>query len=245
MALPRLYTTLAEWWPLFSPPEHYSEEAQLYYALLSEAIGRAPESLLELGSGCGPLAANLPAELAVTLVDYSPEMVAISRQQNPDRAHVCADMRSLSLGVTFDAVLLHDAVMYLTDRDSLRQAIAVMYAHCAPGGAVLLVPDSVADTFEEFATSGGWGSPSGRAMQMLEWHWDPDPEDDTIEVAFSLMLREADGTMHPEHEQHTMGLYSRALFWQLLEEAGFEPIAVEVTFDAPMGELFLARRPTG
>ena len=49
MALPRLYSTLAEWWPILSPPEHYGDEAQLYCALLSEAIGRPLGSLLELG----------------------------------------------------------------------------------------------------------------------------------------------------------------------------------------------------
>lgn len=244
MSTSRLYTELAGWWSLLSPPEHYADEAAFYLALLAEARGAPPASLLELGSGTGPLAANLDAaKLAVTLVDRSAEMLAISQQQSPQHTHVCADMRHLSLGRTFDGVLLHDAVMYLTDRESLRQAFAVMFAHCAPGGAALVVPDRLRDTFEEFTTSGGWEDDQGRAMRMLEWHWDPDPSDDTSQVEFSLLLRDPDGTVSSIHEQHTMGLFSREDYWTLLAEVGFEPMAVEVLFDAPMGEVFLVRRP--
>lgn len=243
MSTSRLYTDLAGWWSLLSPPEHYAEEASLYLALLAEAAGKPPASLLELGSGTGPLAANLSAELDVTLVDQSAQMLALSAEQSPHHTHVCADMRALELGRRFDGVLLHDAVMYLTDRDSLRQAFAVMFAHCAPGGAALVVPDRLRDTFEEFTTSGGWEDEQGRSMRMLEWHWDPDPSDDTTQVEFSLLLRSADGVVTSVHEQHTMGLFSREDYWSLLEEVGFEPVAVEVLFDAPMGEIFLVRRP--
>lgn len=243
MALPHLYSRLAEWWPLLSPPEHYEEEASLYLSLLAQARGGAPGSLLELGSGAGHLASHLPAEMDVALVDLSPEMLALSQQTNPSHTHHLADMRSLSLGRTFDAVLLHDAVMYLTDRDSLRQALQVVYDHCAPGGAALLLPDVVAETFTEFTTTGGQADAEGRALQLLEWHWDPDPSDETYQVEFALMLRDADGTVRVEHDQHTMALYPRALYWKLLREIGFEPVAADFIFDAPMGEVFLMRRP--
>lgn len=243
MAHYHLYTTLAAWWPLLSPAEQCAEEAMFYQRLFAQALGRPPQSLLELGSGCGPLAPHFPKDMDLTLVDMAEEMLAESRKTNPTRSHVCADMRTLHLNRTFDAVLLHDAVMYLTTPSDLQRTFAVMYRHCAPGGAVLVIPDTVAETFEEFATSGGWADESGRAMQMMEWHWDPDPSDDTISVAFSLMLRDHSGEMRVEHEQHTMGVFSRDVLWAALRSAGFVPVAIDGVLDGPQGEPFLAVKP--
>src|SRR5262245_15711487 len=52
------YDDLADWWPLFSPPEHYVEEAD---DLLPRIRRIAPHArtLLELGSGGGSLAFHL------------------------------------------------------------------------------------------------------------------------------------------------------------------------------------------
>ena len=49
--LPRLYTELAPWWPLLSPPDAYTEDALVVYTLIEQTLGRRPRSLLELGCG--------------------------------------------------------------------------------------------------------------------------------------------------------------------------------------------------
>ena len=48
----RLYSDLAAWWPLISPPEEYTEEAAFAARLLGQAA-RPVEEVLELGSGGG------------------------------------------------------------------------------------------------------------------------------------------------------------------------------------------------
>jgi hypothetical protein len=54
-AQPRLYTDLATWWPLFSPPSHYGDEpADLLPGMLA-ATDAPPHTLLELGCGGGSL----------------------------------------------------------------------------------------------------------------------------------------------------------------------------------------------
>ena len=97
MSLPRLYTDLASWWPLLSPPEHYEEEAEVIIAFLREALGTVPATILELGSGGGNSASYLKRHAAMTLVDLSPGMLAVSRKLNPEcrarrgrHAHACA-----------------------------------------------------------------------------------------------------------------------------------------------------------
>ena len=40
----RLYTDLAEWWPLLSPPHEYAEEAAVYARFMREADDRPPRA---------------------------------------------------------------------------------------------------------------------------------------------------------------------------------------------------------
>src|SRR3954451_13098124 len=104
----RLYGDLAAWWPLVSPPGHYAEEAAFAATLLVSA-SIPVRRVLELGSGGGDNAVHLKQHFAMTLVDLSDEMLAVSRRLNPDGAHHQGDMRTVRLGRTFDAVFLHDA----------------------------------------------------------------------------------------------------------------------------------------
>src|SRR6185436_16668809 len=120
-----------------------------------------------------------------------------------------------------DAVILHDAVMYLLDESELARAFASAARHLAPGGIFLVLPDVVKEEFEEM-TLGSGSSESEPAVRLLEWHWDPDPDDDTYAVEFALLVRERDGSVTCHHDRHTMGLFSRATFTRLLRAAGFE-----------------------
>src|SRR5690606_24963175 len=99
----KMYTELAEWWPLLSAPEDYAEEAALYAHTLRDhgasGVGQARPHVLELGSGGGNNAVHLiAAGFDMTLVDLSPEMLAVSRRLNPHAEHVQGDMRTVRLG---------------------------------------------------------------------------------------------------------------------------------------------------
>ena len=125
----RLYADLAPWWPALSPPEEYVEEAAYALDLLADAAGGAVTSLLELGCGGGHLASWFPSDLEAVLIDRSEAMLGVSRQHNPAREHVQADMRTVRLERRFDAVLLHDAVMYLNTEEDLRAALTTVATH--------------------------------------------------------------------------------------------------------------------
>jgi SAM-dependent methyltransferase len=218
----KLYADLAPWWPLLSPPEEYVEEAaELLEALGQEEDGPA-RTLLELGSGGGSLAFHLKAHFALTLTDVSPGMLAISRALNPECEHLVGDMTSLRLGRTFDRVLVHDAIMYATERSAARATVATAVAHCRPGGRVVLVPDCVRETFEPGTDTGGHDEADGRGLRYLEWSWDQDPSDEHFEVTYTLVLREADGTTTVSHERHHNGLFGRDEWLTWLREAGCE-----------------------
>jgi hypothetical protein len=180
----------------------------------------------------------------MTLVDSSPGMLDVSRRLNPECHHLEGDMRSVRLGGTFDAVFVHDALAYLTIEDDLRSAIATAGEHCRRGGAVLLVPDFVAESFVEGTEHGGHDGPD-RALRYLEWHWDPDPTDTTYVADFAYMLRLPDGTVDVRRDRHICGLFPRETWFALLEKAGLEAEAVSLpqADDGPFGrEAFIGRR---
>src|SRR5262245_27406079 len=106
----RFYDELADWWPLFSPPSHYDEEAADLLERLRPHVTLGAATLLELGSGGGSLASHLAPYFALTLTARSAGMLDVSRLVNPGAEHVLGDMRTLRLDRQFDVVLVHDAI---------------------------------------------------------------------------------------------------------------------------------------
>lgn len=238
-----LYTDLASWWPLMSPPSEYVEEAADLLPTLLGATTPPPRTLLELGSGGGSLAFHFKPHFQLTLTDLSAGMLANSRVVNPECEHVVGDMTSLDLGREFDIVFVHDAIMYATTPGALQATLATAFRHCRAGGAAVFVPDCVKETFEPETSCGGNDGPDGRGMRYLEWTWDPDPDDDTVEVAYAYILREADGATRTVSDRHGCGLFSRASWVEWLTGAGF--VAVSSRIDAWGRDVFCARKPAG
>lgn len=218
----RLYQDLAGWWPLISPPEQYAEDAACVTAVLGSAQVPVRE-MLDLGSGGGNVAAHLKNRAVMTLVDASEPMLAVSRQLNPECAHHHGDMRTVRLGRTFDAVLVHDAVDYMTTEAELGQVIETAFVHCRPGGIAVFVPDHIAETFQAESGGGGSGDGTGRHASFREWAWDPDPADSWIQADYEFVLRSADGSAQTIRETHRLGAFSRTVWLRLLKGAGFDP----------------------
>lgn len=242
---PKLYGELAGWYFLLTAPEEYAEEAAVYHGLLTGATGRAIEDVLELGSGGGANASFLKEHFRMTLVDLSPEMLANSRRINPGCEHVVGDMRTVRLGRDFDAVFVHDAIDYMRTEEDLAAAVATAFEHCRPGGAALFVPDHIAETFEERIEADGHDGrgDDGRALRYLEWDWDPDPTDTEYVSDFAYLLREADGSVRVVHDRHRCGLFPRATWRRIVQDAGFRVEEHETLIDEGVGVAFVAVRP--
>jgi SAM-dependent methyltransferase len=217
------------------------EEAADLLPELLLAPDSPPRTLLELGCGGGSLAHHFKDRLQLTLTDRSAQMLAVSRAVNPECEHVLGDMRSLELGWEFDLVLIHDAIMYATDPASVRATLATAYRHCRPGGAAVVVPDFVRETFEPRTSTGGEDGPEGRGLRYLEWIWDPDSTDDTYEVAFAFLLREPSGTVRIDSDRHRFGLFARASWLSWMQEAGF---SARSRIDPWGRDVFLGTRPS-
>ena len=218
----RLYSDLAPWFHLLTAPSDYAEEAD-YIARVVDAVVDGPaKTLLELGSGGGNNASHLKHRFECTLTDLSEEMLTLSRTLNPECEHIRGDMRDLRLGRSFDAVLVHDAVMFMTTEDDLAAAIATTEAHLRPGGVAVLTPDTTRERFSPTTSHGGHDGEDGRSLRYLEWTHDPDPEDTTYEADFVVVLRERGKPTRVEHELHTCGLFAESTWKWLITDAGLE-----------------------
>jgi SAM-dependent methyltransferase len=223
--LPRLYAGLAAWWPLFSRPDDYAEEAAWILHALGESLGRKPGQILELGAGGGNVASHILQHVPMTLTDVSGRMLEISRRLNPNAEHVEADMRSLRLGKTFDAVMIHDAIMYMTTARDLVAALTTARAHLKPDGALVVLPDHVAETFEPRVQSGGHDANDGsaRGLRYIAWAHAPKVGTTAHDLDFAIMLRVADGSVEVFHDRHKLGLFPRDAWREAFVSAGFLP----------------------
>ncbi len=243
-----LYRELAGWWPVISPPVEYIDDAALIGAVFESAAGPV-RSVLDLGCGGGHVALHLKAGRSMTLVDLAEEMLKVSRELNPDCEHVQGDMRSIRLGRQYDAVLVHDAVDYVTTQEELRTVIDTAFAHCRPGGLAVFAPDHTAETFRAGTGGGGGNDGAGRQASFREKTSDPDPGDDWILAEYEFTLRDCDGTVQVVPEAHRLGSFRRETWLRLLQAAGF---AAEVRAGAQTGNaagpakvIFIGRRGSG
>ena len=214
------YEQFADWWPLFSPPVHYGEEAADLLARIEPSAPSGFATLLELGSGGGSLASHLKRHFILTLTDRSPGMLDVSRAVNPEAEHIAGDMRTLRLSRRFDVVLVHDAIMYATTEADVRATIETAAVHVRPGGSVVFLPDFVTETFRPGTEHGGEDGADGRAFRYLSWTWDPDPADDTYLVDYAFLLREGSGDVRVVHDRHVEGLFARARWLSWFDAAG-------------------------
>ena len=238
-ATPRLYDDLAYLWPLMSPPEDYADEGERWRRELRARLGPGRIRFLDLGTGGGhhlhQIIGGEGDRFDAAAVDLSETMLGHSRRLNPGVSHHVGDMRSVRLGETFDAVLIHDAISYMTTVADLLAAFATARAHLRPGGLLLAAPDDYAETFDPPRVRHETRRAPGKELTYVEYSTDADPTDTRAETAYVFFLNEGTagghqgdgGELRVEVDQHVTGLFPIAAWERLLREAGFAPQRVD------------------
>lgn len=242
---PRLYTDLAHLWPRLSPPEDYAPEADaIRHVLLDHGLTLNPGSprcrLIEFGAGGGHTLHHLRHGFDCVAVDLAPAMLEQCRLINPDVETRLGDMRTARFGQTFDAVLIHDAIDYLTTEDELRQTFATAAAHLNPQGVLLVAPTYTRETFEPDAVESDNGGPCDDGLSYTTTVRDPDPADTTYEMILTYSVADpATGQTQTIEDRHTCGLFAEADWLRLLDESGYDTTLARG--DLPW-TLFVARK---
>lgn len=246
----KLYEELAEWWPLVSDPEGYAEEAGEYVRLLRAGATGPLKEVLELGSGGGNNASHLKREFSLTLVEPSERMREVSRALNPECVHLPGDMRTVRLGRVFDGVFVHDAVAYMTTEADLRAALETVASHLRPGGVAVVAPDDTLETFEPGCILEGGDEPAGpdgrsRSVRFMEWTLPLEPGATCVDVHYSLLLKERDGSVRSVHEKHPCGVFPRATWLRLFQQVGLDARLEPRTIEGTEYDTFVALKRAG
>jgi hypothetical protein len=216
-----MYTELAHLWPLISAPEDYADEARHWRDALRAKLGPGRHRLLELGVGGGNNLSHLTADFDATATDLFPQMLENSKRLNPNVEHHVGDMRSVRLGRTFDAVIVHDAIAYLTTEDDLRATFATASAHLERGGVFVCAPDAYRETFVRSAVTAHGPRGVSPELAMCAYSFDPDPSDTTMETHFVFLVRRG-ADVEVVVDRHVVGLFPVATWLSLLDESGFD-----------------------
>lgn len=221
----RLYHDLAWLWPIWGSPGEYAGYCDHVKRLIQMHAQIPVRSLLNIGCGGGKNAFNLKRAYQVTAIDLSPRMLELAAELNPECKFFQGDMRSFDLRRTFDAVLVDDAISYMTSRADLRSAFQAAWRHLNQGGVMVVTPDGTKETFvqnQTVATSGvGKGRKARIEVAFVENYYDPDPDDDSYEGTMVYLIRE-DGKLRVEKDHHDLGIFTLDVWRRTLTEVGFK-----------------------
>ncbi len=238
MSLPRMYTEFAEYCQLINPREDYADEAPQWAAVLRKHLGAGRHEILELGVGGGNNLSYLVDEFQATAVDLSPEMLAQAAKLMPQVELLVGDMRTVRLGRTFRAVLIHDAIDYMTSEQDLRATFATAAEHLDIGGVLVTSPDFYSETFRGPIASCATNAAGAVSFTNMEYMYDPDSCDTTMDVLSWYLLNES-GRLRVEHDRHVYGLFSMETWLRLMGEAGFAVERVPFEVGDPVRETYL------
>lgn len=216
-----MYYEFAHLWPLISPPGDYKREARCWKNALKHFLGPGSHEILELGVGGGHNLSHLTDEFNATAADISKPMLKNSQKLNPKVEHLVGDMRSIRLDRKFNAVIIHDAIDYMLSEQDLIQVFDTAVYHLDPGGVFITAPDYFQETFTDPRVEHGTNRNENIELTFIEYTYDPDPEDTTIESLMFYLIRK-DGKLSIEQDLHVTGLFPKATWVNLIKQAGFK-----------------------
>lgn len=219
----RLYTDLAWLWPYWGDAAvGYADYCAHVVGMISRYSRGPVGTLLNLGCGGGKNVFNLKQRFEVTGVDLSPVMLEQAARLNPECRFVEGDMRTLRLGVQFDAVLMDDAISCMACLGDFEAALRTAHAHLRPGGVLVVTPDTTVETFCQNRTTvtPGQRLPEGLDVVFVENNYDPDGTDEHYETTVVYLIREH-GRLRIESDHWLMGLFPLDTWRRVLREIGF------------------------
>jgi len=231
----RLYSDLSWLWRLWGDPAtEYADHVSFIIELIQKSSKRELRTALDLGCGGGKFIFTLKKHFEVTGLDLSPQMLALAKELNPEVKLLHGDMRSFSIGESFDLIFVDDALSYITSQGELASVLKNCHSHLAPDGYMVLTPDYLKEEFVQHNCQIFHSIPHqlhpGVEVTYITNDYDPDTSDDHFESAFVYLIRE-NGKLRIETDLHQLGLFDLDTWKKVLSSAGFSYDAHSYEYD--------------
>ncbi|MEO8457375.1 MAG: class I SAM-dependent methyltransferase [Chloroflexota bacterium] len=118
--------------------EHRAAEGQNVHGEADFVQTFSPQSVLDAGCGTGRVGRELAQRgLDVVGVDIDAEMLDTAKRKSPDVEWRLADLATVDLGRTFEAIVMAGNVMIFLEPGTETAVVANMANHLAPGGRLI------------------------------------------------------------------------------------------------------------
>ncbi len=216
----RLYRDLSWTWPIISPPENYIEEVEFFIGKINKYKKIETKTLLDLGCGGGNMDWTFKKYFDMTSIDISPDMLALAKKLNPEIEYINGDMRTVRLNKKFDAVVIHDSILYMQTLDELKAAFKTAYEHLKENGLIITYCEEWPEHFIQNNVRSQRNTGDNIDLVFIENYYDPDPDDSTYEGTFIYLLRR-DGKLEIFHDYHTFGIFPLDDWRRTIRDVGF------------------------
>jgi SAM-dependent methyltransferase len=216
----RLYKDLSWTWPIISPHEDYIEEAEFFAAKIKKHAKIKIKSVLNLGCGGGHMDWTLKNHFDITSIDISPDMLKLARKLNPEVEYIKGDMRTVWLNRKFDAVVIHDSILYMRTLDELKAAFKTAYEHLKNNGLMITYCEEWPEHFVQNTIRTQKETKDNIEIIFIENYYDPNPSDTTYEGTFIYLIRR-DGKLDVYKDFHTLGIFPLENWRRVIKEVGF------------------------
>lgn len=194
-------------------PEDYIGEVLRFCWMIKKYAKIDVKNVLHLACGAGVYDFTFKEHFAMTGLDISPEMLKTAGKLNPQVSYHYGDMRDFDLGRKFDAVIVPDAINYLTTLEDLKKAVDNAFAHLVSGG-VFLATVHTREEFREnnFAYS---NADENYHITVFENNYITDTDKSGYESTIIYLIRTG-GKLDIHTDVHRLGLFALDTWCDLL-----------------------------
>lgn len=194
------------------------------YAGAADALHRLVQTrrpgartLLDVGCGTGRHLSHLAERYEVAGVDLNPDLLTVARERLPAVPFEEADMVTFDLGRRFDVVCcLFSSIAYVRTLDNMRQAVARMARHLAPGGLLLIEPWFSMETYWRGTIT---ANHVDDADLKIAWMYVSEERDRVSVLDIHYLVGTTSG-VERFNEVHEMGLFSIEEYAAAIRDAG-------------------------
>ena len=201
--------------------KNYARESSLVDELIRKHSPSVGRSLLDVACGTGEHLRYLRERYEVEGLDLDDAMLDVARRKHPDVRFHHADMADFELGRRYDAVIcLFSAVGYLRTVPRLRQAVATMARHLAPGGVLMVEPWLTPQVFKPGRLDGAFVDNPDLKVARFSVN---DVRDGLSVMDFHYLVTTLEQSLSFT-ERHELGLFTHEEYLGAFQACGLEPI---------------------